>query len=73
MVVVRSSKNLPLGKTMNDLRTWLDSERIEPVDFKTAGGRFEISFRREREAERFSDGVLHCCHEAHGVKRRVRG
>lgn len=34
MVVVRSSKNLPLGKTMNDLRTWLDSERIEPVDFK---------------------------------------
>jgi hypothetical protein len=53
MVVVRSSKNLPLGKTMNDLRTWLDSERIEPVEFKTAGGSFEISFRREREAERF--------------------
>jgi hypothetical protein len=53
MVVVRSSKNLPLGKTMNDLRTWLDSERIEPVVFKTVGGRFEIGFGREREAERF--------------------
>ena len=53
MVVVRSSKNLPLGKTINDLRTWLDSERIEPVVFKTIGGRFEIGFRGEREAKRF--------------------
>lgn len=53
MIVVRSSKNLPLGKTMNDMRTWLDRERIEPVAFKTAAGRFEIGFRREREAQRF--------------------
>lgn len=53
MVVVRSSKNLPLGKTMNDLRNWLESERIEPVDFKTTDGRFEIGFSREPEAERF--------------------
>lgn len=53
MIVVRSSKNLPLGKTMNDIRTWLDTERIEPVGFKTASGKFEIGFRREREAKSF--------------------
>jgi hypothetical protein len=48
---------MSLDETMRDIRTWLDSERIEPVQFKTVVGRaglgFEISFRREREAERF--------------------
>jgi hypothetical protein len=57
IVQAENSKNPPLGKTMKDIRTWLDSERIEPVYFKTvacsAGLGFEISFRREREAERF--------------------
>jgi hypothetical protein len=46
-----------LGKTMNDIRTWLDAEKIQPVEFKTivshAGIGFEISFRSEQEAERF--------------------
>ena len=46
-----------LGDTMNNIRTWLDSEKIEPVEFKTvvsqAGIGFEISFRSEQEAERF--------------------
>jgi hypothetical protein len=41
------------------IRTWRVSERIEPVELKTIVGRgglgFEISFRREREAERFQD------------------
>jgi hypothetical protein len=44
---------------MNEIRTWLDSERIQPVQFKTVVGRaglgFEISFRRKREAERFQE------------------
>jgi hypothetical protein len=48
---------MSLDKTMRDIRVWLDGERIEPVQFKTVVGRaglgFEISFRREREAERF--------------------
>jgi hypothetical protein len=48
VVQAGNSKNLPLGETMGDMRTWLDSERIEPVHFKTvAGGAglgFEISF-----------------------------
>jgi hypothetical protein len=46
-----------LGNTMNDIRTWLDAEKIQPVDFRTvvghAGIGFEISFRLEHEAERF--------------------
>ncbi|HXO02186.1 MAG TPA: hypothetical protein VN900_09015 [Stellaceae bacterium] len=48
-----------LGETMNDIRTWLDAEKIEPVDFKTvvshAGIGFEISFETEQEAERFQE------------------
>jgi hypothetical protein len=60
-VVVQAEKsgNAPLDKTMRDIRAWLDAERIEPVHFKTIVGRaglgFEISFRREREAERFQE------------------
>jgi hypothetical protein len=58
VVQAESSKNM-LAKTMDDIRTWLDSERIEPVEFKTVVGRaglgFEISFRDEREAERFQE------------------
>ena len=46
-----------LGNTMNDIRTWLDAEKIQPVDFRTvvgsAGIGFEISFRLDHEAERF--------------------
>jgi len=42
---------------MNEIRSWLDQNRIEPVDFKTVVGRegigFEIRFRTEGEAERF--------------------
>jgi hypothetical protein len=59
MVQAENSINASLDKTMRDIRTWLDSERIEPVYFKTVVGRaglgFEISFRREREAERFQE------------------
>jgi hypothetical protein len=46
-----------LGNTMNAIRTWLDAEKIQPVDFRTvvgsAGIGFEISFRLEHEAECF--------------------
>jgi hypothetical protein len=48
-----------LGKTMNAIRTWLDAEKIQPIEFRTVVGRvglgFEISFRSEREAERFQE------------------
>jgi hypothetical protein len=58
-VQAENSRNVPLDKTMRDIRIWLDGERIEPVQFKTvvarAGLGFEISFRREHEAERFQE------------------
>jgi hypothetical protein len=42
---------------MKRLRIWLDSERIEPSDFKTAadgaGHSFTIGFRRPQDAKRF--------------------
>ena len=47
----------PIGQIMNEIRSWLDENRIEPVDFRTLVGRegigFEIRFRTEQEGERF--------------------
>jgi hypothetical protein len=55
-MVIRAEK---LGETMNDIRIWLDAEKIQPVEFKTvvshAGIGFEISFQSEREATRFQE------------------
>jgi len=52
-------RNAPLGKAMNDIRVWLDSERIQPVEFKmvvnSAVLGFEISFRNEQDAARFEE------------------
>jgi type II secretory pathway component PulL len=52
-------RNAPLAKVLNEIRAWLDSERVEPVKFKIVVSRgglgFEISFRNEREAERFRE------------------
>jgi hypothetical protein len=43
---------------MNDIRSWLDSHKIQPVDFRPGEGgpgtvAFEIRFRREDEAHLF--------------------
>jgi hypothetical protein len=58
----------PLFKVLNEIRTWLDSERIEPIRFKMVVGRsglgFEISFRSEREASVFGSDLHHCLTEA---------
>jgi hypothetical protein len=47
----------PLASTMNEIRMWLDSEKIEPSEFKMIVSReglgFEISFKSEEDAERF--------------------
>jgi hypothetical protein len=57
LVQTESSGNSPIAKTMRGIRSWLASERIEPIYFKTVVGNdglgFEISFREERDAERF--------------------
>jgi hypothetical protein len=49
--------NTTLGSTMNEIRTWLNREKIEPAEFKTivgsAGLGFVISFKSEQEADRF--------------------
>jgi hypothetical protein len=58
-VQAENSRGLSLDQTMNEIRAWLDGERIEPVQFRTVVGRvglgFEISFRREHEAKRFQE------------------
>ena len=47
----------PIGQIMNEVRFWLDENKIEPVDFKTVVGRegigFEMRFRKEEEGDRF--------------------
>jgi len=44
---------------MNDVRSWLDSNKIEVAEFKTiqgsAGTGFEISFRSRVEADHFKN------------------
>jgi hypothetical protein len=51
------TRSTSLGSTLSDIRIWLDSEKIEPTDFKTIASRkglgFEIIFKSERDAERF--------------------
>jgi hypothetical protein len=47
-----------LGDIMNDIRSWLDSHRIEPAEFiaipiDLPGVAFDIKFNREEEAELF--------------------
>ena len=52
-------RNTPLDKAMNEIRTWLDRERIQPVVFKmVVNGAvlgFEIGFRHEHEAALFEE------------------
>ena len=59
VVEPKTARDMPLGETMRDIRAWLDSERIQPADFKAVVGRtglgFEISFNDEREAVRFQE------------------
>ena len=47
-----------IGEAMNDIRVWLDTKKIEPVEFKThslANGRveLELSFLTADEASLF--------------------
>jgi hypothetical protein len=48
-----------LGRTMGEIRAWLDREHIEPVRFKSAEVRtgliVDVSFATEKEAERFRE------------------
>jgi hypothetical protein len=57
MVDGEISLKTPLAKAMNEIRIWLDNERIEPAEFRTivsrAGLEFEISFHNGWGAERF--------------------
>jgi hypothetical protein len=60
-VVVETERpgNSPIAKTMRDIRSWLTGERIVPIYLQTVVGNdglgFEISFRDERDAERFQE------------------
>lgn len=49
----------PFGETMNEIRSWLDSHKIQPADFRPAssGGAaaFEIRFAHEDEARLFEE------------------
>jgi hypothetical protein len=58
VVHVETSAGKSFGETMNAIRLWLDSQKIQTTNFKivpAANGyrRFEIAFRLEDEAELF--------------------
>jgi len=48
-----------LGNLMNEIRTWLDSQKIQSSVFRSTtsdvGFGFEIGFEREEDAERFRE------------------
>ncbi len=54
--IERSGK--AFGTAMNDIRSWLDSHKIQPADFRPSESgpgdvAFEIRFQREDEAQLF--------------------
>ena len=57
IVQIEPPVGMPFGKTMHEIRSWLDYHKIHPADFKPytsqAGFGFEIGFRSEGEAELF--------------------
>jgi len=61
--VVRLTQIDHLGAAMQRLRIWLDSERIEPSEFKAAvdatGYTFTIEFRSFPDADRFRAQFRH--------------
>jgi hypothetical protein len=61
-ITVKQPIGRPLGQTMNEIRSWLDSKKIEPASFKpiVAGGGilFEIGFRSHHEAELFQQNFV---------------
>jgi hypothetical protein len=57
IVFVLTPAGKPFGTTMNAVRAWLDSQKIQPTAFKVVttarGFGLEIRFHQEHEAERF--------------------
>jgi hypothetical protein len=57
IVFVRTPAGKPFGETMNAVRVWLDSHKIQPTAFRVVptarGFGLEIRFGLEHEAERF--------------------
>lgn len=56
-ISVERPAGTPLADIMNEVRTWLDAKRIEPVECKSVVGQqgigFEIRFPHPKEADLF--------------------
>lgn len=54
--VVRVKRD-DLGRAMNEIRSWLDTHKIQPTEFRTDNNKqgviFDIRFAREHEARLF--------------------
>jgi hypothetical protein len=57
LVKLERPTGTPFGQIMNEVRSWLDSQKIQPVDFRPVvslqGIGFEIIFRTQEEAHLF--------------------
>jgi hypothetical protein len=62
VVNVRISEREDLGEAMGKWRAWLDSQKIQPAEFRTIPGTegyaFRIGFRNADEAELFRQRFL---------------
>ena len=56
-VFVETPAGKPFGTTMNAIRLWLDSQKIQTTNFKVVptarGFGLEVKFAQEHEAQRF--------------------
>jgi hypothetical protein len=56
-ITINRPAGTPIRQIINEIRSWLDENGIEPMDFRTLVGRegigFEIRLRTEEESERF--------------------
>ena len=54
-VTVVKPNNVSYAEIMNRLRTWLDTAKIQPTNFRSVADGFELSFRNERDARLFAE------------------
>ncbi len=60
VVRVESTPNYPLGPLFGDMRTWMDHQGVQPIDFKAAsrgtrGACFDVFFRHLMQAALFRE------------------
>jgi hypothetical protein len=55
IVRIETSAANKLGELMKSIRSWLDSQKIQPATFKVVRGSYELTFLHDHEAAQFRE------------------